>query len=111
MTFYLNHTGNQKDQFMVLGKTIKRDMRPFDKVKVATIGDRSGESINGGEYLISEIVESPKEPTQVAYSWKDEAGKDGKVVFLFRGLTKDTLRIDLQIDADIPESEKDYPLN
>jgi len=106
--FYLHRQEGQQNEFLVTGLIKKRDMRPFTKVEVSSENAR-GNSAAEGVYTLSgaQLPEAGAFPLN--FRWTDEEGREGRLDMLFRDLRRETLRIDLVLGADIPESEKSYP--
>lgn len=110
LTFYMSKEGESADAPKLSGVTRKKDFRPFDRMMISAEGDKNATSNAEGAYEIQGINIDPV-GFSVNYSWKDETGGDGKMGITYLQAPKNQIRLDILVDADIPETEKKYPMN
>lgn len=110
LTFYMSKEGESADSPILSGVARKKDFRPFDRMIISADGDKNATSNTEGAYEVQGIIIDPV-GFNVKYSWKDENGGDGKMGITYLQAPKNHIRLDILVDADIPETEKKYPMN
>ncbi len=100
ITFYLNSTGNEKNNLMVKGSVINKDGSPMADVAVTLSETKLIKTDSEGRFSLSDIPASEATSTPLALSWKDAKGTDKKVVINFKGVLSDTINVDFTVNTN-----------